>query len=645
VGLAAPPAPTVTVSLSRRQRRALEAIFDTFQPGTAELGAADAFLELFASELRPADLRRLLRLLSIFGLRGFARLSQTRRERILLAWCDSRAVTRRATFHGLRKAALVLAYGLPRRGGAPNPTWERIGYPGPIGPVDEPPPRGIEPLRVTGDLDLDCDVCVVGSGAGGGTATAVLAGAGLDVVVLEAGPYHDDADFDGAELHGYRRYLGNASATTRDQAVALLAGACLGGGTVVNYTTSFRTPDELREEWAADHGLPAFTSKAFTKSLDVVCDRLGVNLDHNRRSRREELVHCGLVRLGWHQDSMPRNVRGCDQDVSCGYCPYGCRLGAKQSTVKTWLADASATGARILADTHAERVVVERGAARGVRARTVSGFIVHVRAEAVVVACGSINTPALLRRSGLGNGAVGRHLRLHPVAATLGLFDREVRPWEGTMQAIYSDEHRYLDGGYGLKYETTAEHPTFLAIFAPWRGARDHADLMDQMRYGVGLGALLRDRGEGLVRVDRGGRPIVHYRLAAYDARHLRIGLEGTARILEAAGARRIVLGHARLLDYEPNRRGSLEGLMNAADAAGFGPGRLSLFSFHQMGSARMGGSRRDSACDPEGRVWGVRDVVVCDASTFPTASGVNPMVTIEAIAHMNASALADRLS
>jgi long-chain-alcohol oxidase len=641
-GVAAPIAGVNAVN--PRQRRALDAICDTFHPGTAELGAADAFLELFGSELRPAELRRLLWLLSFFGMRRFDRLSHERRERILLAWCNSRSVTRRAAFHGLRKAALALAYGLPGERGTPNPTWERIGYPGPIGPVAEPPPKAIEPLPVTRDLELDCDVCVVGSGAGGGTAAARLAAAGLDVVVLEAGGYHDDLDFDGAELRGYRRYLGNASAATRDQSVGILAGACLGGGTVVNYTTAFRTPEEVREEWAG-HGVPAFTSEAFTTSLDVVCERLGVNLDHNRRSRREELVHRGLARLGWHEDSMPRNVLGCDQGVSCGYCPYGCRLGAKRSTVKTWLADAYGAGARILVGARAERVLVERGAARGVLARTDAGHAVRVRSRAVVVACGSIVTPALLRHSGLGNSIVGRHLRLHPVAATLGIFEEEVRPWEGTMQAIYSDEHRHLDGGYGLKYETTAAHPTFIATFTPWQDAARHAELMDQARYAVGIGALLRDRGEGRVHVDRGGRPIVHYHLSSYDARHLRIGVEGMARILEAAGARRIVLGHAQLVDYEPGTRGTVEDYMRTADAAGYGAARLSLFSFHQMGSARMGGSADDSACDPEGQVWGVRNVVVCDASTFPTASGANPMVTIEAIADMNASALAERLS
>ena len=107
---------------------------------------------------------------------------------------------------------------------------------------------------MTRDLELECDVCVVGSGAGGGTAAARLAAAGLDVV-LEAGDYDDDRDFDGAELRGYGRYLGHASAATRDQSVGILAGACLGGGTVVNYTTSSRL-DEVREE-GRGYGVPA----------------------------------------------------------------------------------------------------------------------------------------------------------------------------------------------------------------------------------------------------------------------------------------------------------------------------------------------------------------------------------------------------
>jgi choline dehydrogenase-like flavoprotein len=635
--------------MNGRQRRVLAAICETFAPrldgwpSAEELGVPEAIAE--AAALR-GESRRLARLLTVWdrlassGRRTFSALAPERREAVLLGWCDSRAGRRRAAFQALRRAVLTSYYLAPD-----NPAWARLGYPGPIGAPANPPPRRLAPLRVDGDVELDCDVCVVGSGAGGSVAAAVLAGSGLDVVVLEAGDYYDDGDFDGGELGGFRRlYLDGGTAATDDHGIVLLAGACLGGGTVVNYTTSFRTPDDVRAEWAAA-GVPAFAGAEFDRSLDAVWERLGVNLDHSRPSPRDEVLLRGLEALGWHAGRIPRNVGGCDEGRVCGCCPYGCRLGAKRSAVKTWLADAEAAGARIVAGARAGRVRVERGAARGVEARTGAGHRVLVRSRAVAVACGALETPVLLRRSGLRNPNIGRHLRLHPVAAVAGLFDAEIRPWEGTMQAIYSDQHRDLDAGYGVKYETAAVHPSLPAALLPWRGSERHAELMSALPRLVGIGVLLRDRGAGVVRVGRRGRPVVRYRVSPYDARHVRAGLEGAARILEAAGARRVLSSHARWVSFAPGRDGDLARFLGDADACGYGPGRCLYVSFHQLGSARMGGSPRTSACDPEGTAWEVRDLVVCDGSTFPTASGVNPMISIAATAHMNTSRLATRLA
>ncbi|MBD0338560.1 MAG: GMC family oxidoreductase [Thermoleophilia bacterium] len=579
-----------------RRRAALDAIADTFVPGCVERGVTEAFVRLFVTRLSAGERRRLDALLALFAARGFHRLPRARRERVLLAWGDSRVAVRRTAFEGLRRGLLVLSWSLP---GAP---WDELGYPGPLGVDPDAPAKPLAPIAAAGELRLDCEVCVIGSGAGGGTAAAVLASAGLDVVVLEAGGYFGPPDFDGAELAGLQRlYLDGGGTATDDQGVGILAGACLGGGTVVNYTTSFRLPDAVRSEWGGP-----FTSEVFSRSLDAVCARLGVNTDHNRLSTREAKVVLGLERLGWHVGRMPRDVVGCDQGRVCGYCGYGCRLGAKQSADRTWLVDAAAHGARIVVGARVERIfpgpVVEAGA-------------VTVRAQKVVVACGAIHTPALLRRSGLGNRWVGRNLHLHPVAGALGFFDEEIRPWEGTLQAIHSDEFADLDGGHGFRYETTAAHPSLAAAFLPWRGSGEHEELMRGLRNAVPLGVLLRDRDAGEV---RGGRPVVRYRLSAYDAAHLERGLEGAVEVLRAAGARRVVTSR--------------------------GPRAPIVHSFHQLGTARMGGSPELSACDWEGALWDAPDVVVCDGSTFPTASGVNPMVTISAVAHMNALALAARV-
>jgi choline dehydrogenase-like flavoprotein len=151
---------------------------------------------------------------------------------------------------------------------------------------------------------------------------------------------------------------------------------------------------------------------------------------------------------------------------------------------------------------------------------------------------------------------------------------------------------------------------------------------------------LLRDRGAGSIRAARDGRPRVRYRLAGDDARRLLVGVAGATRILEAAGARRIRSSHARGVVYEPGRA-SRERFVADVEREGFAPGRCALFSFHHMGSARVGGSPAGAACGWDGETWEMHGLYVMDGSSFPSASGVNPMLTIEAIAHINASRLA----
>ena len=439
----------------------------------------------------------------------------------------------RTGFQALRKAALAFAYMLPGR-------WEEIGYPGPLGPrADAPGPR-LEPIEPHGELELECDVCVVGSGAGGGVAAAVLAAAGLDVVVLEAGGYWSERDFDGAERTGLRRlYRGGGASATDDQGVGLIAGACLGGGTVVNYSTSFRTPDEVLEEW---EGL-GFPSAELGPSLDAVCDAA-------RRQHRPQPALAarrgdarGLESLGWHVEAMPRDVVGCEQGVVCGYCGYGCPLGAKQSTLRTWLEDAAAAGARIVVGTKARRVLVENGAAAGVDAGPV-----QVRSRAVVAAAGAIETPALLLRSGLTNPNVGRGLRLHPATAVFGIFDEEIRPWEGTLQALYSDQHRSprrrlrdqvrdgpgssgaADGG-GAVGRSCGARP---ADGEPAAAVGDRRDPARPRRRGV----------SGSVATASRSRPIASPRTTRADWRPV---IDGAGRILAAAGAREVFSANARL--------------------------------------------------------------------------------------------------
>ncbi len=594
-------------------------------PRAADRAELDLLLRLFES--------RVVNFLLAGIPQPFTRMSVAQREQYLRSWARSRIPQRRKAFQALKRLTTVTHYTTPGVG-------RTIGYPGPLGP----PPQVAKPIRplvIARDSTLDCDVVIVGSGAGGGVVAGELAAQGKDVIVLEKGGYRNAADFTHEESEALETmYDAGGLLTSRDLGLVVLQGATLGGGTVINYTTSFHTPAAVREEWAREHELPHFTSAEFTHALDAVAQRLGVNTTHATPSARDRVLIRGLEQMGWHHGLLPRDVRGCPQDDGCGYCGFGCRRDAKQSTLITYLQDAAARGARFVVDCDVRRVTLERGFATGVVAR-VAEHNLTVRARSIVVAAGSIHSPALLLRSGIALPALGRHLALHPATAVLADMDEDVRPWTGTVQAHYSDQFANLDEGYGFKFETAPIHPSLQALATPWESAAQYQTRMARLPRTALVGILLRDRFGGRITVDRDGDPIVDYRLSRYDARHVRRALAAAAELLEAAGAREIWAPLSRFISYQPGAPKAREDWLARVDAAGWGPNELLLVTFHQMASCRMGASARTSVVDAENRVWGIRNLYVADASTFPSASGVNPMLTVMAIAHRAAGIIA----
>jgi len=631
-------------TLSPGALRVLRAVAATLVPDApADLG--DRVAGKVATLPRSADraeLDLLLRLLDsrainllLSGIpRPFTRMTAADRERCLRGWATSRLPPRRKAFQALKRLTTVTHYTTPG-------VAKVIGYPGPLGPPPDVA-KPIRPVTIARDTTLDCDVVVVGSGAGGGVVAAELAARGKDVIVLEKGGYRNEADFTHLEGEALETmYDAGGLLATRDLGLLILQGSTLGGGTVINYTTSFPTPDSVRHEWAVQHGLPHFESREYTQSTEAVAERIGVNVDHAKPSGRDRILIQGLERLGWHHGLLPRDVRGCSQDDSCGYCGFGCRRAAKQSTLLTYLQDAANRGTRIVVNCDVRCVQIDRGAASGVAAR-VGAHELTVRAGAVVVAAGSIHSPAILLRSGVSLPALGRHLALHPATAVLAEMDEAVRPWTGTVQAHYSDQFADLHEGYGFKFETAPIHPSLQALAAPWHSAVQHRERMATLPRTALVGLLLRDRFGGRVTVDGDGVPVVDYALSRYDRAHLwRAIVEGTA-VLEAAGAREIWLPLARDARYRPGDVGRREAWLDRIRASGWGPNQLLLVTFHQMASCRMGASARTSVVDAEHRVWGIRGLYVADASVFPTASGVNPMLTVMAIAHRAAGIIAN---
>ena len=564
-------------------------------------------------------------------------LTPAEAEALLQRWKASRVRALRDLAGVVISLVLSTFYGTTARG------WERSGYPGPLGPAPDVP-RRLDPIAITEDTVTACDVVVVGSGAGGGCAAAQLAAAGLDVVVLEKGSYRAERDFHHREYDATREmYLYGLTLATTDLGCRIIAGSTLGGGTVVNYTTSFKTPPHVLRQWTDESGIDAFVSGEFEESLDEAGARLGVNTDSSAAGRRDEVLEEGLKKLGWHVDALPRAVRGCTQDEACGYCGFGCRVGAKQSTMVTYLQDASDSGARIFTGADVRTVTISDGVATGVEALA-GRHRLSIQARAVVVAAGAIETPALLLRSGL-RGQVGRNLRLHPGTAAFGVFDDDVNMWEGTLQARYSSELRSVDGGYGPIFETVPVHPGAGSAALPWVSTQQHLDLM--ARFGkLSLCAVLaRDETAGRVRIARDGGPRVDYKLTRADERRIADGLVGAARVMEAAGATEIFSQHHSLISYLPGSPGAHQAWADATRRAGYRNGRMTFFSYHQMGSCRMGVDPSASAVDADNESHEVRALYVTDASAFPTASGVNPMLSIYGIANRAGRRIAERLS
>lgn len=520
--------------------------------------------------------------------------------------------------------------------------WNSMGYPGPDGQAPSTP-KPISPLTIDHNTELSADVVVVGSGAGGGTAAGVLARAGHDVIVLEAGSYRNEGDFTHLEADAYRdMYLDKSLNTTADGGIVILAGATLGGGTVINYTTSFATPPEIREEWDQVAGFDdVFTSAEYESSTQSVQKRLGVNSENGAPSTRAQLMEKGLRDLGWHVDEMPRNAVGCTEQA-CGYCTLGCRIGAKQSTLLTYLQDAADNEARIVTNAWVESVTTDNGTTTGVLAK-VGDRRVTIKAKTVVLAAGALNTPAILLRSGLGGPATGDYLRLHPVTAVWARFDQRVDPWTGILQTRYSDQFANLDGrGYGFKFETAPVHPLFPAAFIGWEdGASFKRDVLGLGHLDVG-GILLRDRDHGKVVIRKDGSPVWKYSLSKYDQAHIREGVKRATEMYIAAGAEEVVSSTIRPVRLK--RGGSLEDFMAGVDSIGYASNQTGYFTFHQMGSARMGTDPANSVVDSTNEVHDVPGLYVMDGSCFPTASGVNPMLSIASIAHRGATLLAGRL-
>jgi choline dehydrogenase-like flavoprotein len=503
-------------------------------------------------------------------------------------------------------------------------------------------PEGLTPGDgIGGDLSLECGAVVVGSGAGGATVAAELAEAGVDVIMLEEGGYHPTESFTagtGRALRTLYRDGGGGMAIGRPS-VLYAEGRCVGGSTVVNGGMSWRTPARVLQRWAEQEGLRAIGERDLDPYFEAIESRLSVGeQDPETIGRDSRLFRDAARARGWAVVPNRRNQRHC---AGSNNCSSGCPTGAKQSMLLTSVPRALAAGARLFADVRVDRVLLGRGA----RAATgVTGHVVRpggrrgpgltVRARAVIVAGGAIQTPALLARSGLrpASGQLGRNLSVHPNAVVTAFFDEEVAGWQGVHQAFQVREFT----GEGLLLSATNLTPSMLAGILPAYGA-GLGELMADYNRVVTAGPLVSDTGTGRIRYLPGFGPQVFYQLTERDAGRVVRGVELTAQALFTAGARRV------LLPFEGAPVVRTPGELGRLLARPVPRRALQLFSVHLMGTARMSADPRRGVTGSFGEFHGLPGLVVADASLFPGPVGINPMETVIALAMRNARRLLDR--
>ncbi|KAH7360662.1 long chain fatty alcohol oxidase-like protein [Rhexocercosporidium sp. MPI-PUGE-AT-0058] len=522
-------------------------------------------------------------------------------------------------------------------------------------------PPGEEPETI------ETDVVIVGSGCGGAVCAKNLAEAGHRVLVADKG-YHFPATQlpMTEEAGGIHLYENGGAVQSDDGSTVIVAGSSWGGGGTVNWSASLQTQNFVRKEWAQDRGLTFFETAGFQNCLDRVCDRMGASTEHIRHNHGNRVLLEGSRKLGYHAKAVPQNTGGTEH--YCGHCTMGCGSGQKQGPVVAWLPDAAKAGAEFMEGFAVDHVIFDESSgvkkAVGVKGKWVSrnanGGVegplsgrtmreVIIRAKKVIISCGSLWSPIVLLNSGLTNPHIGRNLYLHPVNTINAVFKEDVRPWEGGILTSVCTTFENLDGlGHGAKLEATIMLPSLNLVLHNWTNGLQYKTAALKFRHTNGYISIARDRDPGRVYKDAiSGCPRVQYTPSVFDRGNILEGVTALVKIAYVEGATEIHVANSGVKPFIRDASPSPEdvdidaGITDPAFTAwvedlkriGNKPPMAAYASAHQMGSNRMSVLPQDGVVDPQGKVWGTEGLYVADASVFPSASGVNPMVTNMAIA------------
>ncbi len=505
--------------------------------------------------------------------------------------------------------------------------------------------------RLTADIDIECDVVIVGSGAGGGTAAEILTAAGLNVVMIEEGPFKSSTDFRMRERDAYPQlYQESAGRQTKDKGIVILQGRAVGGSTTVNWTSSFRTPPTTLTHWQRVWGLKDYSVADMLPWFQKMEERLSIAPWAVTPNENNDILKRGCDKLGIPAAAIKRNVKGC---WNLGYCGMGCPTNAKQSMLVTTIPTALDHGLSLIHSARVERLANRYGRITSLVAIgmdregvTTGRHKIRVTAKHYILAGGAINNPALMLRSKLPDphSTLGKRTFLHPSSVSAAIMDGKVEGYSGAPQTIYSDhflDTQPVDDVIGYKLEAPPIHPILAGITLQGFG-EDHSTWMKRLPNMHVAIALMRDGFHdgsigGSVNIRADGSPVLDYKITDYVWHGVRRSLLTMAEIQFAAGAKIVMPLHE---DSKPMR--SWDAAKKFIESLPMETLRTRIASAHVMGGCAMGVDARMSVTRGDGRHHQLENLWVFDGSAFPTSIGANPQLSIYGMVARNATRLAE---
>ncbi len=482
------------------------------------------------------------------------------------------------------------------------------------------------------------DFIVIGSGAGGAVVAKELSELGAKVVLIEEGPLpfpYEKTAFRSL-LKTYRQ--SGFTGVVGSPMIPIPLGRCVGGTTTINSGTCFRTPKKIFDQWKNELNLITLVDDNWDKYFSKVEREIHVEeAQWEVMNKSSHFIKRIFTSNGYDCLPLRRNTEACQ---GCGMCCYVCTSGAKKSMEMSYIPSGIKHGLTLIYNARVTRILMDfERAGKGVEVEPINPTTnkslgkLHINGGTIIVACGTLLTPSLLKKSGIAtnNEHLGKHLTIHPASKVSFELDEDVYSWVGIPQACYSTALE----NEGIIFEGVAMPPDLGPSAVPYIGDELYHYFTNYKKIAT-FGFMIKDSTEGELKFNIFNQPVYHYQMTEQDVQRLKKAISFLAEIGFTEKPKRIYA----MVNKKPNvfySMGDVQKFLNIEHSSG----DFECMAFHPLGTCRVSKSPELGVCDENLKVFDTQNIYVCDGSVIPTSLGVNPQLTIMAFA----TRLAEKLS